>query len=222
MVVLVLSISMMAFRPFNGDGDDDGIPDQTETLAEVLGIDVETLEAAYEAAQEISLEQALVDGRITQEQIAAMEEKESHAGMRGGPCGMNNGEFLAEALGITVEELQAAQQEVQQIMLDQALADGEITEEEYANFQLHQDLAPYLGQARQTAFENAIQQALEDGVITDQQAESLLSGDLSFGKDLGGFDHGGHGGPGGRMKPGTWFPAPTQKFRDRIAPNSSS
>lgn len=203
-LVLALSVSMMAFRPFTGDGDDDGIPNQTEILAEVLGIDVETLEAAFETAQEKALEQAIADGKITQEQIDAMGEKEG-AGKRGGiRGGMNSGDFLAEALGISVEELQAAQQETQQIILEQALEDGEITQEEYDNFQLHQDLAPYMEQAREAAFQNAIEQALEDGVITDEQAESFLNGEMSFGRGPGGRGPG-MGGPGGKMKPGGGF-----------------
>jgi polyhydroxyalkanoate synthesis regulator phasin len=200
MVVLVFSISMMAFRPFNGDGDDDGIPDQTETLAEVLGIDVDVLEAAYEAAQQKAIEQAIADGKITQEQADAMQERGMPDGRRGGFPGMAGGEYLAEALGITVEELQAAQQEAQQIMIDQALEDGEISQEEYDNFQLRQNLAPYFEQARQTAFQNAIEQALEDGVITDEQAETYLNGDLPFGKGPGGWR-----GHGGRMHSGDGF-----------------
>jgi len=202
--IMVLSASMMAFRPFNGDGDDDGIPDQTETLAEVLGIDVETLQDAYETAQEMALEQARIDGKITQEQVDAMEEKDFAEGRRRGFQGMADGEYLAEALGITDEELQAAHQEVQQIMLDQALKDGEISQEEYENFKLQQDLAPYFEQARQTAFQTAIDQALEDSVITDEQAESMLNGEMPFGKGPAdrGPGMGGYGGPGGRMKPG--------------------
>jgi hypothetical protein len=212
LIVLALSVSMMAFRPFNGDADEDGIPDQTETLAEVLGIDVETLQAAYDTAQEKALEQALADGKITQEQLDAIEEKADAKGKHGGPRDLGSREFLADALGITEEELQAAQQEAQAIMLDQALEDGTISDEEYENFQLRQTMGPYFSEAFKTARQNAIEQALADGVITEAQAESLLAGEMGFGKSPRGFSPGGYGHVG-RMKPGDGF-SPNTEYSD--------
>ncbi|MBN2043843.1 MAG: hypothetical protein JW757_02385 [Anaerolineales bacterium] len=214
-LVLALSAGLVAFRPFNGDTDEDGIPDQSETLAEVLGIDVETLAAAYEAAHEKAIQQAIADGKITQEQADAMAEREAQFGKPGfGFHGPDMNTLLAEELGITVEELQDAQQEAQEIMLEQALEDGRITEDEYENFQLRQTMHPYFEEAFSAAFQDAVDQALEDGAITEAQAESLLSGKMPFGKGFSGFGHGGHR-PGDQMKPDHgFFPTPQNSDGD--------
>ncbi len=59
--------------------------------------------------------------------------------------GRGNGDaLLAEELGITVEELQAAQEAARTRALEQALADGDITQEQYDAIKIRQALAPYL------------------------------------------------------------------------------
>jgi hypothetical protein len=139
MIVLVLSLTaaLVAFRPF-GDADEDGVDDRTAALAEALGIDVETLEAAFQAAHEKGLAQAVTDGKITQEQADAILTGEFE-GQRGQGKYHGAGEpaFLADELGITVEELQTAQQTAHQTLLDQALASGDITQEQYDRMQEH-------------------------------------------------------------------------------------
>jgi hypothetical protein len=94
---------------------------------------------------------------------------------------------MAKALGITVEELQAARTEGKPL--------GVLI------YELQLDPATVRTQMR-TAFEEAIGQAVTDGVITQEQADQMLQGP-GFGPGgpggRGGFGGrgGGFGGPGG-------------------------
>jgi hypothetical protein len=219
----------MAFTPIdsaNAGAPGDGDPGQgggqrgpgfgnEEYLAEILGISVEELQAAVEEARSAT----------------------------GGPGSGNDFEqLLAEALGISTDELQTARQAAREAALAQALADGEITQEEYDLFQARQALREYtdrdeilatalgiskdelqaaldtgqqipdlldeldisqedLQAATQAAQEAALQQAVNDGVITQEQADQIQQGG---GRGPGGPGHpggqneaGGMGGPGG-------------------------
>lgn len=137
---------------FNGD-------DYDAALADELGITVEELTAARLAAKETVLAQLVAEGTITQAQADAILSGE---GLRSiGPLMTSEAmhAVIAEALGITVEELTAAQ------------ADG----------QRLTDLAAELGvaiedvqTAVQEAHDAAVQQALADGLITQEQADWLL------------------------------------------------
>jgi len=130
--------------------------------------------------------------------------------------------YLAEALGISVEELQAARQKADEAMLDQSIADGEITEEQAAFIKARQALKPYLDrdvlmaealgissdelksslqagksipalieeqglseetfqQSVQNAHKAAVQQAVDDGVITQEIADQILSQEAEHG-----------------------------------------
>jgi hypothetical protein len=124
-----------------------------------------------------------------------------------GPLGMgaDHDEELANALGITLEELQAAKAEVQKRVLDEAVAAGKITQEEADLMQARQALQDYLHDRLQTAYEQLVQQAVTDGVITQAQADQILSeqGPGFFGLRMGDGPriHGPrgmhpHGGPG--------------------------
>ena len=185
--------------------------DHSALLAEVLGISEEELQAAVTTARNAALDQAVADGEITQEQADRM--KEEGAGRGWGPLGKgaDHDAALAEALGITLEELQSAKAEVQQRLLDEAVAAGEITQEEADLMAARQALQEYLRDKMQTAYETAVAQAVTDGVITQAQADQILSEDgqgmFDFGMgggprggrghgDRGGHD-GGFGGPGG-------------------------
>jgi hypothetical protein len=154
----------------------------------------------------------------------------AHGGGWFGGLGGDHDALLADELGITVEELDGAREAARSRAMDQALADGLITEEQYADFQVRDALQPYLdrdalvaaalgisvddlssqslsawldelGLDRETyqanlqaAHDAAIQKAVSDGAITQEQADSL-SDTMPFG-GFGGF--GGHrGGPGG-------------------------
>lgn len=110
-------------------------------------------------------------------------------------------QFLADALGITVEELQAAQQKANDAALAQAVEQGLLTQEQadaiaahqgrfpagiLARFGLKADidmdalLADALGvtsdeltAARQTARDAALDQAVKDGKLTQEQADQM-------------------------------------------------
>lgn len=197
--ILVMSLALMAFRPWGGDSDEDGISDYTDTLAEVLDMTVDDLEAAEQAAREAAIARAVADGNLTQEQADAILEGnfEGHAGRDGGRFAFGGADYealLAEELGITVEDLEAARQEAMNILMAQVVEDGDITQEQADLMQARSSFQPYLDDAYQQAYQNAIDAALEAGAITDDQAE-LLSENLS----LGGRGIGGPGGHHGRM-----------------------
>jgi hypothetical protein len=116
--------------------------------------------------------------------------------------GEDNSALLAEALGISEEELQAAKAEVQNRLLAEAVAAGEITQEEADLMAARLALQEYLRDRMQTAYEQAVAQAVADGVITQAQADQILSeeGAGFFGPRMGGgrpFGRHGHGPDGG-------------------------
>ncbi|HCB49984.1 MAG TPA: hypothetical protein DEP47_10770 [Chloroflexi bacterium] len=90
---------------------------------------------------------------------------------------------MAEALGISPADLQAAREEG--TSLSALLEELGLT---YAE----------LAQAKQDAYEAAVQQAVDDNVLTQEQADQILSSGGIGGRGFsgpGGF--GRHGGPGG-------------------------
>ncbi|MCA9875015.1 MAG: hypothetical protein KC441_15205 [Anaerolineales bacterium] len=171
---------------FGGRGHDVNGPDNDTYLADALGISVEELQAAKEAAHAAALQQAVDEGLITQEQADLMNAAQAlHDAV-------DEDAVMAEALGVTVEEFQAAKEaHTVQDLID---ASG-LTNEE-------------LMTAVQTARDAAVQQAVADGVITQEQADALANtpgfGLDGFGGPRGG--HGGHGGPGG-FAPGDCAPS---------------
>jgi len=189
-----------------------------EDLATVLGISVDELTAAYQTANEAALGQAVEAGLITQAQADEMKSQDSAI-----PFGMGRGGWLkdsdidfdallADALGITVDELKAAYTQAFYAQIDQAVTDGTLTQEQAdlmkgqtalyadANFQ----------SAIKSAYESAVAQAVAEGVITQSQADQILanSDTMGFGgmpgfggpRGFGGFEgdggRGHHGGPG--------------------------
>lgn len=149
-----------------------GRPDGDSYLAEELGITVDELTAARERAQDKALQQALEEGLITEEQY---EMYQVRAALQ--PY-LDRETLTATALGIDVEEL------------------GDKTLEEWLD-ELGLDRETFV-EAMQAAREAAIQQAIDDGVITQEQADALDT----LGRGCDGFH--GRGGPmggrGGRMR----------------------
>lgn len=152
--------------------------DHDAFLAEELGITVDELQAAREAAHEAALDQAVAEGVITEEQADLILAGKALKGY------IDPQEILSQALGIDIADLEAAREA------------GEPLHD------LFGDLEPEdVKEAMQAAYEDAVQHAIDDGVITESQAEKLqekgFPGRL-LGKRGGGFH--GHGGfPG--MKP---------------------
>lgn len=175
-----------------------------QDLADALGIDLETLQAAQQAAGEKALAQAVEQGLITQEQADRMKERGLNApglGMlriKGGIEGIDHDALLAEELGISVEELEAAQQKAMEAALARAVENGAITQEQVDLMNARKSLADEenFQSSMQSAFESAVAQAVKDGVITQAQADLILQN--SSGKWLGGrIGPGGMPGRGG-------------------------
>lgn len=178
-------------QPANGQANSQTNPqsEQETALAAALGITVDELQAAEQSARAAALAQAVTDGKITQEQADQMVN---------GPGGLGRGadqQYLADALGITLDELQAAQDKVQADQLAQAVADGKLTQEQADEITARQKLQRYLADQMQAAYAAGVQQAVSDGVITQEQADEFVD-DFHWSID-GGALGGGMDAPGG-------------------------
>jgi formaldehyde-activating enzyme involved in methanogenesis len=227
--------------------------DYQQLLADALGISVEQLETAYENARAAAIEQAVDEGLITREQADEMSVW-GGLGRKGfgvfgfgrGPKGVagstiDEEALLANALGITVDDLQAAREQANQAAIAQAVEEGIITQEQADEMQARRNLRSYLERdallaealgmsvedleaayadgetlstlmsARgldaatvrerlQTAYDDALAQAVSDGVITQEQADEM-DGRLGSGFGMP-FGPGGRGAPRGRGRPG--------------------
>lgn len=178
-----------------GKGLERGNIDYDALLADALGITVEELQEAREEAKVAALGQMVDEGTITQRQadlIVAVRV------LRGA---INRGELVAGALGITVEELQEARQDKAMRAL---LAELDMTPAEVKDAVLAE-------------FETFVQQAVEDEIITEEQAE-LVSGrpglilNIQQGLQARGGVHGRGAGRDNRAGKGPGFgrPAPFQ------------
>jgi hypothetical protein len=171
-------------------------------LADALGRTEADLQAAQTKAREAEIRQAVTDGLITQAQADAMLNKtDGQRGVRIDLRGANldHEKFLAEALGITVEKLQAAEDTAAKAELAQAVTDGRITQAQADQITAEQALQKYI--ADKGLFKSAVDSAVQARVITQAQADTILAqakpGAFGFGgMGRGGFD-GGPGGPGG-------------------------
>ena len=150
--------------------------DREALLADALGITVEELQAAQDKAHEAAMQQAVDEGLITQDQADMMA-----AGYKLRDY-VDREAVMAKALGLSVEELQAAQdagKPLSVIIYEQGLDPATLRTN------------------MQSAFEETIQQAVADGVITQEQADQITDG-AGFGFGPGGFHgRGGFGGPRG-------------------------
>lgn len=126
-----------------GPGGPRGEAAEEFILAE-LGITEEEFDAAREAAREAAVADALEAGIITEEQAENLLNGNGNGrrGFRGAP---NQGaEYLADALGITVEELETALENAREAALGEALAEGLITQEQYDGVQARQALREFV------------------------------------------------------------------------------
>ena len=164
---------------------------QTDTyLADALGVTVDELTSAYTTAREAAIEKAVADGTLTQEQADSLNSGTGHLGGRGlGHLGLSADEqqaLLAEELGITVDELQAARTTANDARLAAAVEAGQITQEQADAMKAQEAFRQYLSQEDiqtqlQNAYGSVVQQAVEAGVITQEQADTILSNSNSFG-----------------------------------------
>jgi hypothetical protein len=189
-----------------------------QTLLEIAreqNVDVADIQDAVQSVGQEALQQAVEDGDLTQEQADLLGEK-----MAGRAFGLKGTDMLfggfdklqtvvettrttlAESLGMTVDELDAA--------LDEKTL-SEIAKEQGVHMA---DVQDAMQSAKQAALDEALQQAVDDGTMTQEQADmagafmalkgagprgGLFSGGFgSFGKGMMGGARGGHAfGPGG-------------------------
>ena len=170
-------------------------------IAEAQGVEMADVQAAAKAAAQKVIDAAVADGTLTQEQADMMLQFKGGfggPGKMGGPPPQLEGlkeateAAVAETLGMTVEELQAAH-EAGQTMPDIAKE----KDVHVADIQA----------AAETAKQGFIEQAVADGTLTQEQADFMLEhkggpggpgGPGGRGGDCGGGRHGGrHGGHGG-------------------------
>ncbi|MBN2389163.1 MAG: hypothetical protein JXR84_00480 [Anaerolineae bacterium] len=162
--------------------------DYQQLLAGALGITVDELQAARETANQAAIDQAIAEGLITQEQADAMQARKTLMGY------LDRDTLLANALGMSLEDLQAA------------YADGETLTTLMQEKGLD---AATVREKLQTAYTEALAQAVEDGVITQEQADEMARDGHGFGMMPGGkgrpfegHDGGGRGGRGGHRDGG--------------------
>lgn len=168
-----------AFGPMHG-GFDQG--NMIERLAEKLDIPIDKVLEALESVRADLLGEAIEDGRVTQEQADRMQSQRALKGY----MDIDPEQIMADVLGKTVEELQAARE------------DGTLRE-------LLKDLdRDAMREAMEAARDSAIEAALEAGAITADQAELLSEEGPGFGmpdRFHGKGRRGGHGGVPGQDHP---------------------
>lgn len=180
-----------------------------EGLATALGATVDQLNTAYQTANSAAIDQALAEGLITQAQADQMKANSAGfpMGGRGGgwlaQSGVDYNALLAKALGISVEQLQAARAQAFNTQVDQAVTDGTLTQDQ-ANLMKGQyalNNSQTFQSALQSAYQAAVQQAVTSGVITQAQADLIVNNNNGIGfpgmHGMGDFGRG-PGGPGGQ------------------------
>lgn len=124
--------------------------DKETLLAAELGITEDALDAAKDEAKAAALAAAVADGSITQEQADTILARQAVKDAIDGKA------LTAEVLGTTVEALEAAKEEG--VSRQELLEEAGLTREEFSV-------------AMEEAYAAALAQAVEDGLITAEQAE---------------------------------------------------
>ena len=136
---------------FHGRGGCEGAKGANEeAMAEALGITVEELQAARQEAAADRLAEAVESGRITREEANTLLAMQALKGY------LDKEALMAQAFGFTPEEFAAAREAG---TLRELLGELDLAE---------------LQENMQTAVEAAIQQAVADNVITEEQAALVL------------------------------------------------
>ena len=153
-----------------------GVPsgDFAEVLAEALGISVDELHAAQESVRDAHLAEAVERGKITEEQIARIEDHERGGyPMRGRFPGEEFMIALAEELGISLEEMERAQTQVREDFIAQGVQEGIISTDQVELMEARNAVRAYMKDGLHDAMEDAIERALSDGAISSDQADLL-------------------------------------------------
>ena len=185
-----------------------------EDLAAALGISVEDLTAAVEKAFTSAVDAALEAEYITASQAETLKEGNTNFRSLYRYLGeteraeFDQDVYLAEALGITEEELADAVAAVKQARIDQLVADGVLTQEQadlQAAIQALRGSSTFEANMKQ-AMTDAINAEVTAGTLTQIQADLLIANldemPMGFGMGMRGMrgagSMGGHRGPGGR------------------------
>jgi hypothetical protein len=154
-------------------------------IAEEQGVEIETLKETMTEIREELIQSALDQGLIDEDQAAAIREHEGRMGIgprfrKGiGPLGeLDHQVLLAEALGIPLETLEAD------------LAEGKTIRDLIEEYEVDIDSFREVMESTRT---EALEQAVEDGVITPEQAEKLLERGIGRGPGCGMRGEGGFG-----------------------------
>ena len=116
-----------------------------------------------------------------------------HIDLRG--TNLDHEKFLAEALGITTEKLQAAEETAAKAELAQAVTDGRMTQAQADQITAERALQKYI--VDNGLFKSAVDSTVQAGVITQAQADTILAQDKvrrlrlrrhGRGSERGGFD----------------------------------
>ncbi len=165
-------------------------------LATALGISTTDLSTATQKASDAGLAQAVSKGLITQAQADQIKANGSAFPMGdqwGGWLSQNGIDYnalLTDALGISVDKLQAAYTSAFNAHIDAAVTAGSLTADQanLAKGQYALENNKAYQSSLQTAYNAAVAQAVKDGVITQAQADLILKNAASQGsKGLGGM-----------------------------------
>jgi polyhydroxyalkanoate synthesis regulator phasin len=172
-----------------------------QQLADALGITVDALNTAYQNAYSAALKDAVSKGLITQAQADQLTTNGTAFpyGDRWNNWLTQNGidfnTYLADALGISVDTLKAAYKTAYNTNIDQMVTAGNLTQTQAdlmkGKYALFNDST--FQSSMQSAFTSAVNAAVSSGVITQAQAEQILSNSSNM--FMPGMD--GFGGPGG-------------------------
>ena len=153
-----------------------------QDLAAALGVDLSQLQTAEQTAFKNALSEAVSKGLITQAQADQLAARGNFGrGFFGEKMFANNGidynALLAQALNISTDQLTAAYQKAFNTALDNAVANGNLTQAQADLIRGRQALAndPTFTNSLQSAFTAAVNQAVKDGVITQAQADAILA-----------------------------------------------
>jgi polyhydroxyalkanoate synthesis regulator phasin len=177
-----------------------------DSLAAVLGKTAAEMQAARKAVYEKAIDQAVTDGALTQAQADRLKANSGNGwGLLSNLIGseevakLDEQALFAEALGITLDELNAAYAQVHTDRLADLVASGKLTQEQadaMAAGEALQQSTTFQAEVKASR-EAAINNAVKAGTITQTQADALLARIQNQNRWENGF--GGFGGMQGGM-----------------------
>lgn len=175
-------------------------------FADALGITVDELSAARVKAAGAALDEAVSKGYLTQQQADALRTQVEAAAQNGSfrlsggrfgnldRLGINTESLLADALGIDVDKLTAAEVKAYQTILNEQVTAGRLTQDQ-ADLMVAREALQIYQRSQQKSYADQVADAVQAGAITQAQADLLLKNQPGL---LNGF--GLFGGKGGDMR----------------------